>query len=523
MKTRRIISILLSVCMLLSIAGIAASAATATGSVAAADLTVAATSNLGASTTQTVDSTGKVTVTYYVNVADTKMLNIQWTLTYDQAYLQFDETDGVNLNYVDGDVDSYNMMPAVGTADTSAVYNYDRTNEILGNTSKLAKFNLSDNGSKVALVSVTFNALQAGSTTVNLDVEVAQIVKGTATDETNLFFDSEIVDTTVNLNAEAAVASDGEEEAILDKTKCKFKSVSVSFDNSLALNYYVESSIYNALEDPYVIFTRAGSDVETKVTEATYNSSLGRYAFTFTGIYPQLVGDTVTGVLYGKVDGVLYCSKNQEYSVKQYAEALYPTANNNMKTLLVDLLNFGAATQTVQGYKTNALVNAGLTADQQAMGTQTNPTLTSIAGNAVKIDNKTLNWRQAAAVFDNSVSVKFTFDTTTPIEDVTIKFSIGNRGVVGVYTAEDFTYDSSTGRYTVAFDKAFANEFSDKILVTAYDGAGNAISNTYRYSIESYIQSNISSVNTNTRNMFYALMKYGNSVVTASGHTKVTA
>lgn len=342
-------------------------------------------------------------------------------------------------------------------------------------------------------------------------------------DEITVYLDFTDLDYTTGSGAVCWIETN--EEAVLDKTKAKFKAISSSFDNSLALNYYVEASIYDGLEDAYVLFQRDGSDEVVRVDDATYNAASGRYAFTFKGIYPQLVGDDITGTLYGRGvdDGVLYCSKAQVYSVKKYAEALFPSANDAMKTLLVDLLNFGAATQIVQNYKTDTLANADLTNAQKAYASASVPELTSIAGNEVKIDAdlRKVTWKQASAVIDSAVSVKFVFACTAPIEDVTLKFSIGDRQDVGVYTAKDFTYNASTGQYTVLFDKAFANEFSDKVLVTAYDAQGNVISNTYRYSIESYIATAIGSADANTKALYEGLMTYGYSVVAASNHTIV--
>lgn len=69
-----------------------------------------------------------------------------------------------------------------------------------------------------------------------------------------------------------------------------------------------------------------------------------------------------------------YIGAKANYSVKQYVEETLETSTDEeYKTLLVDLLNYGAARQMYSGYNTANLANAGLTAEQQAFATQEVP------------------------------------------------------------------------------------------------------------------------------------------------------
>ncbi len=83
----------------------------------------------------------------------------------------------------------------------------------------------------------------------------------------------------------------------------------------------------------------------------------GEYYIAFEGVAPHMMGDNIHAELY--YDG-RFVDVAPTYSVKAYAEAMLPTADAELKQLLVNMLAYGAAAQLDQDYKTNALVNAGI-------------------------------------------------------------------------------------------------------------------------------------------------------------------
>ena len=525
MKTRRIISILLSVCMLLGIAGISASAATAAEGAGAADLTIAATSNIGASATETIDSTtGQVTVTYYVNCATADLMNAQWTLTYDSEYLTFDTTNGANLSYNDNDIDDVNEYFMMPFANGDGVFNFGRTNEVIGNLTSLGKYKLSSNGSKVEFVSIKFKPKKAGNTTVNLDVEVSQVVKNGATDESDFIMNSEIVDNTVALGASAAITTDSRVDPALT-----FAGANMTFANNLAINFYINQSLKDNYSDFRIVCTRVGLQGADERNIDTYAavtiSGRAVYRFDYEGLNPQLLGDEITTVLYAKskADGKEYCSDPLVYNGKTYAYNQLRKSGQTAKykTLLVDLLNYCAAAQIERGYKTNALVNADLTTAEAACGTQTVRSFNDISNKIDKSD-KTVNFLGANVVMGSSISELVYFQTTLDLSTITIKISVGNRENVASYTAADFeVYNAANNQYTLLCDKIFANELSDKITAKAYDKNGNLISNTIEYSIESYVARTLPKTGQKAEflELLKAMMKYGDSVMAYTGKT----
>ena len=142
-------------------------------------LTVTATSNIFPQATTKFDPiANQITVTYWINIKDYSMINAQWTLSYDKKFLTIDETDGVNKK---GRKDL--LFRATGGNGTVTNYNVESMPDggVKCNATDLDGYDLtSDDGGRVAFVSVTFNPVEGavGNTTVNLNVEVLQLGTG---------------------------------------------------------------------------------------------------------------------------------------------------------------------------------------------------------------------------------------------------------------------------------------------------------------------------------------------------------
>ena len=208
--------------------------------------------------------------------------------------------------------------------------------------------------------------------------------------------------------------------------------------------------------------------------------------FAYSGISPQMLGDNVKATLYAQHNGLEYKSESKSLSVKDYAEKLLAACQSDsyakLRTVLVDLLNYGAAAQIYKNYKTNALVNANLTSEQKAWGTAQTPDLQNIPNKQYEtVSSAALTWKSAGLVLNDSVMLKTKF-TANSVDNLTIKISCNNREFT--YTKDDFTQNSD-GTYYVYCDELYADEMSKEILITAYSG-GKKCSNTLLYSVESY-------------------------------------
>ena len=93
------------------------------------------------------------------------------------------------------------------------------------------------------------------------------------------------------------------------------------------------------------------------------------YAAHTNGIPAKKLGDTIYFKVYAmQEDGSYVYSNIQSYSAVEYAmDRLANSANEELKRLCVAMLNYGAAAQVYFDYKTDSLMNAGLTEEQQAL------------------------------------------------------------------------------------------------------------------------------------------------------------
>ncbi len=292
--------------------------------------------------------------------------------------------------------------------------------------------------------------------------------------------------------------------------KLAFSGASLTLESSLVINYKVNQSLFDEVgyTNPYVVFTFNGETI----TVTDYRIVDGKYVFDFVNINPHFMNDTVYSTLYATYNGTVYSSETKEYSVAQYC---YNTLDNyssdtyaELRTLLVDLLNYGAASQLYMDYKIDNLVNANLTETQKAWGTSDDRTLTTHQETQYEtISNPTVLWKGAGLNLQTSVGMRFRFDAES-VENLTVK--ITNQAGQELNVTSDKFEVAANGEYYVFFDKYSAAQMSEVVYVTVYEG-DTAVSHTIRYSIESYAYSQQNNANAELAELVKEMMKYGDS------------
>ena len=300
-----------------------------------------------------------------------------------------------------------------------------------------------------------------------------------------------------------------------DLSSFVIKTVSLTLQSSIKMNFKVLKSALADFENPYMVFKCEGL-ADMIVTE--YIEQGDYYVFSFPGISPKMMNNKVTAQLYGtyKENGKVYSSETKSISVKEYAykmldayASINTTQAKKLKTLIVDLLNYGAQAQIYTKYKTNSLVNADLTDVQKAWGTAVTPELTNITNKEYKtIENPTAQWNAAGLVLNDSVKLRAKF-TVNNIDNITVKITCA--GNTYIYSKDDFTKNSD-GSYYVYCNEIKANQMSKEILMTVYDNDVQC-SNTMRFSVESYAKGIQDSAYAGTAldNLTQAMMRYGKS------------
>ena len=193
------------------------------------------------------------------------------------------------------------------------------------------------------------------------------------------------------------------------------------------------------------------------------------------------------------------------------------------RTLLVDLLNYGAAAQIKSNYKTDNLANAELTDVQKAWASPDIKSFTTVKNyHAVEIDNPTARWNSGALRLGDAVTPRMTFSLKTAslnINDISIKATIN--GSTYEYNIKDnpecFQYVSTgttskygeEAKYQFYFTDLRANNMSTTFSTTIMKN-GVAVSDTATYSAESYVQQAYPSAGSADKALYMAMLKYGN-------------
>ena len=285
-------------------------------------------------------------------------------------------------------------------------------------------------------------------------------------------------------------------------------TVSLSLESSITMNFKVFKNSLSSFDDYYMTFECGGK--EEKVTH--YKQDGNYYVFSYKGINPQLMNDKVTAVLHAKNGKEEYTSPEKVMSVREYAYTMLDRYSSDehskLRTLLVDLLNYGSATQKYVGYQTDNLANSDLTATQKSWASKDTKEFKNIRNfNYKTISNPTVQWNSCGLVLGNAIMFKVKF-TANNVENKTVEITLRNAKFT--YDKNDFK-DNGDGTYYVYCNELFAHEVSDEVLLTVYEN-GVPCSNTMLFSVESYarlVRDNYKG--TPLDEMITTMMLYGNS------------
>ena len=174
----------------------------------------------------------------------------------------------------------------------------------------------------------------------------------------------------------------------------------------------------------------------------------------------------------------------KEHSVLEYCS--YQLANmsesDTLWTLIVDLLNYGAAAQVYTG-DAGVAANNGLSTLQQALGTESfvEPTETVYSQ---KINNPTVRWTNYSVALGKSVKYRYFFTVADGVNlsDIAFSFSDGTKN----WTVSGSAAKTENGTYVLDFLNLTPADLYKDITVVAKDQTGNVLSNTVTFSAARY-------------------------------------
>lgn len=288
----------------------------------------------------------------------------------------------------------------------------------------------------------------------------------------------------------------------------KISGATLAISNDITVIYYVKKAQFDkaGYTDPYVIAEL--NQIKTKLLpgQTTINGETC-YSFSFEHLSPQQMKDEIKTVIYAKKGDEIVSSSTLSYGVCQYAyRMLENTTDHKFRTLLVDMLNYGEAAQKYWDYNTDNLANDALTSQQKAWGTSGLRTLNSVREIINTSENDKAKWNSMTLILKNNITIvgKFTAEST---DGIYVKVEDASRSAVSNIYSSDFTYDGN--KIVFNFENIYASQLSDVFYFTVYDKAGNPISGTCKYSVESYVNSAQSFEDKELKVLAQTIIKYG--------------
>ena len=267
------------------------------------------------------------------------------------------------------------------------------------------------------------------------------------------------------------------------------------------------------------------TDAESNVRGATYNSATGRYLISTQGIPAKKLGDTVYMKLYVQMaNGNYVYSKLFSYSPRTYASNQLKNATDaKIKSLMVAMLNYGAAAQSYFAYKPYDLANSALTAAQKSLvqsyssGMVPSSGSVSTAKAGIFTNSGGFTKKIPAVSFGSAFSIEYFFTPTyTPSGSLTLYYwtqaayqSVSTLKPANASGRIQMT-PQGDGSYHCALTGIAAKDLNQTIYVAGgyKSGSTNQCTGVLPYSIGTYCASQVSKA-TAAKDLAAATAVYG--------------
>lgn len=241
------------------------------------------------------------------------------------------------------------------------------------------------------------------------------------------------------------------------------------------------------LEDETIILT-----IDNVYHERSVNG-VPQYGVALKGISAREIASKITVTLHKVVDGVDYYGDTQEYNLITYATNRIASANasDSEKKAMAALLNYGAEAQKRLYYNTNNLANASLTDEQKAV---------EPIGDVIDISTDDKDYGIAKVYgFAPSYRDKMTLVTVVDVPEnyaelgLKVKFeyeNVNGAQIEYMNLADSLPYNNTKYR-KVEFASLAIRDVRTPVTVTVVDADDKLVSNTRKYSFESYAAKNV--------------------------------
>ena len=310
----------------------------------------------------------------------------------------------------------------------------------------------------------------------------------------------------------------------------------LTLESAIILNYHVKDSVIDNYEAFYAVIdlhdengnivtsAKANDTAVRMVVTDHINSSLypnERTMFSLPGTPAKCMNNTVKVTYYGiKADGTI------EYAIKESGIATYLTKNvggatGKLKTLLVEIMNYGAAAQRYFNYNTANLLNATLDASlQRNVLSDFTVTATTVGSSKVELtadETKIFSGVTFSLRLQDSVAPKFELNHSSGIDYTGAVFVMEYVDVYGVaqkIEIPESEWDKSGAKPTVVAYALAAKDMNEIASINVYMNYGTAdqarVLATYNRSVvQNYAASNIVTSDDTLNTVCKAILTYG--------------
>ena len=311
-----------------------------------------------------------------------------------------------------------------------------------------------------------------------------------------------------------------------------FSSVSLSLEGRVILNFYANfPGMAEAGYTPGILFFREQPNASEIIRAYSVGEGINTYAvnddgtlmFSYDKLAAKELNDKVYATLYvEQSDGNVVFGEPAPISVADYAISAFNRFADQplLQTLMVDMLNFGAAAQNEFDYRTDALANSNMSATMAAKATKDNVSLSNgmkLYNDGLSSDKVTI--KSASLSLDNEISINFYAEIKGDIKKAELlifdEYTAG--GVYDKNTASKRTdmvphEDMYAGFITGIAAKSMRDLYYARVYVQFEDGT-EAYSGIGQYSVESYAWQvrNGSGFSSKLKLLMEEMMKYGDS------------
>lgn len=296
-----------------------------------------------------------------------------------------------------------------------------------------------------------------------------------------------------------------------------FKSASVTLNKNIVLNYQL--NVPEGYTSASIVYTYRGEQFNdskdvTDLTEVT---------FSFDQIAPQNMTETISATVNFTADGKdLISETSEDFSVAKYCYKLLnctpsdlgcktQAEYDSLRTLAVNLLNYGAKAQTYTNNTATPASDFIITTAQKEMVTNLVPDTSDFVLSGT--DSELVKWKGASIYFDSHINMVFyaKIATATFTENQNaIALNVQPQGgsVTTISEYEVVSQNDTITEIKVIWKDVSVTNF-DKLVTAQITLGGNAVGYQATYSVASYVYAMQTSANATMKALATSVYNYG--------------